>query len=128
MPLKIVLKPGERMIIDGAVICNGDSKSEFTVENKVPLLRRKDILSEKDADTVCRRIYFTIQHMYIGKTDEKALTKAYWKLVQPLVKAVPSTVDLVDRISSQILAGQYYRALKLARELMIYEEEVMNRV
>ena len=128
MPLKIILKPGERMMIDGAVICNGESRSEFTVENRVPLLRQKDILNEEKADTVCRKIYFTIQLMYIDKTDEKALNKAYWELVQPLTEAVPSTVDLVDRISSQILAGQYYRALKLARELMTYEEEVMNRV
>jgi len=128
MPLKIVLKPGERMIIDGAVICNGENRSEFTVENRVPLLRQKDILSEKDADTVCRKIYFTIQLMYIGKTDAVALHGAYWKLVQPLVAAVPSSFTLVDHVSEQILAGQYYRALKLARKLMTYEEEVMNRV
>ena len=116
------------MIIDGAVICNGENRSEFTVENRVPLLRQKDILSEKDADTVCRKIYFTIQLMYIGKTDAVALHGAYWKLVQPLVAAVPSSFTLVDHVSEQILAGQYYRALKLARKLMTYEEEVMNRV
>ncbi len=128
MPLKIILKPGERMMIDGAVICNGANRSEFTVENRVPLLRQKDILTQENADTVCRRIYFTIQLMYIGKNDAVALHGAYWKLVQPLVEAVPSTVSLVDRISNQILEGQYYPALKLAKELMIYEEEVMNRV
>jgi flagellar protein FlbT len=128
MPLKIVLKPGERMIIDGAVIRNGDARAEFFVENRVPLLRQKDILTEESADTVCRRIYFTIQLMYIGKTDAVALHGEYWKLVQPLVASVPSTVGRVDRISTQILAGQYYQALKLAKELMIYEEEVMNRV
>ena len=116
------------MIIDGAVIHNGENRSEFTVENRVPLLRQKDILTEKEADTVCRRIYFTIQLMYIEKTDAVALHGAYWKLVQPLVASVPSTVDLVDRISAQILAGQYYRALKVAKKLMAYEEEVMNRV
>jgi len=128
MPLKIVLKPGEQMIIDGAVIRNGETKSEFTVENRVPLLRQKDILSEKNADTVCRKIYFTIQLMYIGKTDAVALHNAYWKLVHPLVAAVPKTLALVDQMSEQILAGQYYRALKLARKLMTYEEEVMKRV
>ncbi|HHE74306.1 MAG TPA: flagellar protein FlbT, partial [Desulfobacteraceae bacterium] len=39
-----------------------------------------------------------------------------------------SSVTLVDRISEQILAGQYYRALKLAKKLMAFEEEVMKRV
>ena len=45
MGLKITLKPGERMIIGGAVITNGGQKSNFIVENKVPILRDKDILS-----------------------------------------------------------------------------------
>ena len=128
MPLKITLKPRERMVIDGAVIQNGDTKTEFTIENRVPLLRQKDILAEKDAHTVCRRIYYVIQLMYIDKTDAVAHHAAYWKLVQPLVKAAPSSVTLVDRISEQILAGQYYRALKLAKKLMAFEEEVMKRV
>lgn len=128
MPLKIVLKPGEQMIIDGAVIRNGETKSEFTVENRVPLLRQKDILTEKEADTVCRKIYFTIQLMYISKTDAVAQHATYWKLVQPLVAAVPSATKLVDQISEQILAGRHYKALRLAKKLVAYEEEVMNRV
>jgi len=128
MPLKITLKPGERMVIDGAVIRNGDAKTVFTIENRVPLLREKDILGENDADTVCRRIYYVIQLMYIDKSDAIARHAAYWKLVQPLVKAVPSSVTLVDKISQQILAGQFYRALKLAKKLVAFEEEVMNRV
>ena len=128
MPLKIVLKPGERMVIDGAVIRNGDAKTAFTIENRVPVLRQKDILAEKDTHTVCRRIYYVIQLMYIDKTDPVAHHAAYWKLVQPLVKAAPSSVALVDRISAQILAGHHYQALKLAKKLVAYEEEVMNRV
>jgi flagellar protein FlbT len=128
MPLKIILKPGERMVIDGAVIRNGDAKIAFTIENRVPLLREKDILTPKGADTVCRKIYYLIQLMYIDKTGAAPHHAAYWKLVHPLVEAVPSSVTLVDRISKQILAGEFYKALKLAKILMAYEEEVMNRV
>ena len=128
MPLKIVLKPGERMVIDGAVIRNGDTKTMFTIENRVPLLREKDILAEDEAHTVCHRIYYIIQLMYIDKKDPVTHHAAYWKLVQPLVKAAPSSVPLVDRISEQILAGQFYRALRLAKKLVAYEEEVMKRV
>ena len=115
MPLKVVLKPGERMVIDGAVIRNGNTKAVFTIENKVPLLREKDILAQKDATTVCRQIYYVTQLMYIDRTDPVSHHDAYWKLVQPLVKAAPSSVALVDRISAQILAGHHYQALKLAK-------------
>ena len=43
MGLKITLKPGERMIIGGAVITNAGTKCHFIVENTVPILRDKDI-------------------------------------------------------------------------------------
>ena len=58
MALKITLKPGERMIIGGAVLTNGNSAScDLVVENKIPILRQKDILTEEKANSPCRRIY-----------------------------------------------------------------------
>jgi flagellar protein FlbT len=59
------------MVIGGAVITNGDSKCDLIIENKVPLLREKNILKEEEANTPGRRIYFVIQLMYI---DEENLT------------------------------------------------------
>jgi flagellar protein FlbT len=54
MALKITLKPNEKMIVSGAVVTNGNSKNtDLIIENNVPVLRQKDILSEKDATTAC---------------------------------------------------------------------------
>jgi flagellar protein FlbT len=128
MGLKITLKPKERMIIGGAVVTNGNGKSEFLVENTVPILREKDILSEREADTPCKRIYFVIQLMYI---DEKKLVEhhnTYWNLVRDVVAAAPSTLPLIDQISEEILGGKYYQALKLAKQLIEYEQEVVDNV
>ncbi len=45
MALKISLKPHEKMILGGAVITNGNSMGcHLVIENKVPILREKDIL------------------------------------------------------------------------------------
>ncbi len=128
MALKITLKPRERMILGGAVITNGHARSDFIVENHAPILRQKDIMSEQDARSPCRRIYFVIQLMYV---DEKNLTTyhhLYWKLVRSLVKAAPSVLDLIDQISEHILNNRYYQALKLARRLIQYEEEAIRHV
>ena len=51
MALKITLKPNERMIIGGAVVTNGETRADFTIDNKVPLLRQKDIMSENEANS-----------------------------------------------------------------------------
>jgi len=128
MALKISLKPHERLIVGGAVVTNGNSKSDLLIENNVPILREKDILSEKNADSPCKRIYFIIQLMYV---DEKKMSEhhtLYWKLVSDVIKAAPSTIPLVDQISEHILNNRYYQALKKAKKLIEYEQEVISRV
>ena len=128
MPLKITLKPNERMIVGGAVITNGNTRCDLLIENKVPILRQNDIMREEDADSPCRRIYFAIQLMYIDEENLIEHHNAYWKLVQDTVKAAPSMLALIDQISEHILNNKYYQALKLARKLIDYEQEVIDRV
>ncbi|MGQ9646096.1 MAG: flagellar biosynthesis repressor FlbT [Thermodesulfobacteriota bacterium] len=128
MSLKITLKPHERMILGGAVITNGSTRSQLIIENNVSLLRQKDILSEKEANTPCRRIYFVVQLMYVDEDNIVTHHNTYWKLVQDLVKAAPSTMGLIDQISRHILGARYYQALKLARKLIDYEQEITKNV
>jgi flagellar biosynthesis repressor protein FlbT len=128
MALKITLKPSERMIIGGAVVTNGNSAScDLVIENKTPILRQKDILTEEKADSPCRRVYYTIQLMYIDEHNLAAYHKIYWDLVKDLVRAAPSQVVLIDSISEHILHRQYYQALKLTKRLIDYEQEAIER-
>jgi len=129
MALKIALKPGERVLIGGAVVKNGNHQTmELIVENKAPVLREKDILSEKEADTPCSRIYFVIQLMYIDTENLSVHHENYWKLVRPLLAAAPSLTGLIDQINENILKGRYYQALKLAGDLIECEQEVLRNV
>ena len=126
MTLKISLKPGEKIIISSAVVTNGKMKSDLSIENKVPILREKDIMKESDADTPCRKIYFVIQLMYIDEENVVEYHKTYWELAKDVLAAAPSTLGLIDPISRHILNGEYYKALKLTRKLTDYEEEVVK--
>lgn len=128
MALKLSLKPGEKMIIGGAVVKNGESKAELFIENQVPLLREKDIMGEKDANTAARKIYFTIQLMYIDPENLISHHNTYWNYVKELTQAAPSTVPRVDQISEKIVGYKYYQALKLSRKLIDYEKEIVSRV
>ena len=128
MSLKITLKVHEKFIIGGAVITNGDSKSTFVVENDVPILREKDILTLASANTPCKRIYFAIQLMYVEGRNMPEHHKTYWELVKDVAEAAPSTKPLLQEISNHILNERYYQALKLTKKLIVYEEEVVKSV
>ena len=126
MPLKLTLKPGERVIVAGAVLTNGSTVAHLHVENRVPLLRQKDILTEAEATTPCKRIYLVVQLMYIGGGLTSELAPLYWCLVREVLEAAPSTNDLISQISTYILDANYYTALKIAKKLISYEEELMD--
>lgn len=128
MALKLTLKPDERVIIGGAVITNGEERSDLVIENNVPVLRQKDIMSEKDANSPCRRIYLTIQLMYVDEKNIKEYHNTYWNLISDVVKAAPSTIGLIDQISEHILNSRYYKALKLTKKLIDYEQEAISHV
>lgn len=128
MALKISLKPHEKFILGGAVIANGDAKSTFVLENDVPILREKDILTLASADTPCKKIYFAIQLMYIDGKNLPEHHKIYWELVKDVAQAAPSTRALLQEISNDILNDRLYQALKQTKKLIEYEREVVNRV
>jgi flagellar protein FlbT len=128
MGLKISLKPDERIIIGGAVLKNGSTRSDFVIENNVPILREKDIMSLADANSPCRRIYFAIQLMYVDEKNIDEHRQTYWKLVKDVINAAPSTTLQIDQISDHILHARHYQALKLTKKLIEYEQGVMNNV
>jgi flagellar protein FlbT len=126
MALKLTLKANERIVAGGAVLRNATGKSvDLVVENEVPLLREKEILSESKANTPCRRVYFVIQLMYIDAANRAKHQKLYWELTQEILHAAPSTTGMFAAISEAIYEGKYYQALKETRKLMEYEEKAM---
>ena len=126
MPLKLTLKPGERIIVGGAVLTNGPTVAHLMVENQVPLLRQRDILSEAKATTPCKKLYLVVQLMYIGDGLTSEFAQLYWGLVRDILEAAPSTNDLISQMSAYIVDSEFYPALKIAKKLISYEEELMN--
>ncbi len=76
MPLKLSLKPGEKFVLNGAVLTNGDKRTSLVIQNKACLLREKDIMQPEGANTPARRIYLAIMMMYLdGEGFEESYTE-----------------------------------------------------
>lgn len=126
MALKVELKPHERIIIGSCVITNTEQRARLLIEGeRVPILRERDILTASTADTPARRIYLAVQLMYTSE-DQQAHHDIYFRLVRDIVEAAPSTWQFVEAINNNILKGDLYKALKDARRLIDYEQELLS--
>ncbi|MFN7114302.1 MAG: flagellar biosynthesis repressor FlbT [Alphaproteobacteria bacterium] len=127
MALIIDLKPSERIIIGTALITNDENRTRLHIEGAAPILREKDIMREQEATSPCKRIYFTIQLMYLA-ADAKPIHETYFDQIRDIQNAAPSTAPHFMKINDFILNGQYYKALKEARHLIEYETEMLSNV
>ena len=125
MALKVELKPGERVLIGDCVITNSDQRTRFIVDGSAPILREKDIMTAERADTPAKRIYLAVQLMYIGR-DPSQQHEVYFALMQDILQAAPSAWALIADINNQILTGELYKALKSAKKLIDYEQELLT--
>ena len=128
MALKLSLKPNEKVFIGGAVVQNGDSPAELSILNDVPLLRAKDVLTEEDADSACKQIYLCVQLIYMDRNNLSNYQRTYQGLIDEVLTAAPATVDYIAEINNDLACGRYYQAMKCARKLVQFEQELISHV
>jgi len=125
MGLKVELKPGERFILGECLVTNGTQRTRLLIEGDAPILREKDIMTSKQADSPAKRIYLSVQLMYTAR-DPRLHHETYFTLMRELLQAAPSAWPHVVAISNNILAGELYKALKSAKVLIAYEKELVD--
>ena len=125
MALRIELKPRERILIGDCVITNSDQRTRFVIDGRTPILREKDIMTAKRADTPAKRIYLAVQLMYTAH-DPRAHHDTYFALLRDFLQAAPSARPQIEFINNQILSGDLYNALKSTRKLIKYEQELLS--
>ena len=128
MALKLSLKPGERFVLNGAVVQNGDRRGVLILQNRASVLREKDIMQADEVTTPARRIYFPIMMMYL---EEASAAKFYDELalrISEFMGATKNPALLAECVSASrhVLAREYYKALMAARKIVEYEEKVLN--
>lgn len=125
MALVIDLKPHEKILIGDAVITNDSQRTRLHIAGDSPILREKDVMQEEDADTPCKKVYFLIQCMYLARKPSQYHEK-YFELVKEIQKASPTCSIFFMQINEEIIGGLYYKALKLAKELIEHERELID--
>jgi len=123
MALVIDLKPHEKILVGSTVITNDKQRTRLRIDGDAPILREKDTMAEDDANTPSKKLYYTIQSMYVMPSD-RALEKIsdYFERLTAIKQLAPHISDFLNDVSIEVLQGTYYKALKLVQDLMTFED------
>lgn len=130
MALKLSLKPGERFVLNGAVVQNGDRRGVLILQNKASVLREKDIMQAEDANSPARLIYFPVMMMYLDEANASRFYDEFVRRLSEFMGVVSNPQVLADCVttSKHVLAREYYKALMTARKLIEYEDSRLGNV
>lgn len=126
--LVLKLGPHERVLINGAVIENGDKRSRLSVVTpNANILRLRDAIHPEEANTPVRRVCYMAQLVLSGDTAageiRQGLLRAIEQLSQVLVD--PDSRMQLSAASRAVLEGQHYAALRSLRALLPREERLL---
>lgn len=126
MPLKLDIKTGEKMIVNGAVLENVGPSAKILVHNMASILREKEILSQEEAVTPASRVYFSLQCAYMFPQSREDHLKHFSTFLSDYVVACPSASEIADTISGHVEEKQYYKALRHSRNLIAHEMRTLS--
>ena len=122
MPLRVELKPFERIIIGETVLINSGTRTSFLIDGEAPILRERDTVTADTATTPAKRLYFCVQMMYL-KNDVSRYRTPYLGFIKDLRETLPAAREQIDAANAHVSNGALYKALKEIRKLMKREEE-----
>ncbi len=129
--LVLKLGPKERVLVNGAVIENGDRRSRLSILTpNANILRLRDAIRPDEVNTPVRRVCYIAQLVLSGDASEEDARLQLLRGIDQLGQA------FTDEDSNAILAeateavaeGDFYRALKRLRGLMPREERLLAGV
>jgi flagellar protein FlbT len=127
--LVLELRPGEAMIINGALV-RFRTRSRIELVAKARFMFGKQIMAPEQADTPARRIYFALQTAYVGEPEERirGLATAH-ELIVAFKAATTSALarEVLDRAEAAAAGDDCYLALKLTRRIINHEDTVLGR-
>lgn len=126
--LVLKLGPHERVLINGAVIENGEKRSRIAVMTpNANILRLRDAIHPETANTPVRRVCYLAQLVLTGDADPADIRLQVLRGIEQLSQVLtdPDSRAQLTLASQSVLEGDYYPALKALRALLPREGRLM---
>lgn len=125
--LVLKLGPHERVLINGAVIENGDKRSRLAIVTpNANILRLRDAIHPEAVNTPVRRVCYIAQLVLTGDAEPE---DAKLQLLRGIEQLSQVLTDYDSRTqltiaSRAVMENQHYQALKSLRSLLPREERL----
>ncbi|MBC7163799.1 MAG: flagellar biosynthesis repressor FlbT [Roseovarius sp.] len=126
--LILKLAPRERVLVNGAVIENGDRRSRLSVVTPdARILRLRDAIHPDEANTPVRRACFAAQLVLSGDAAPGQMRQQMLRRIEELSQILrdPDSRALLTRASEALLGGEHYACLKALRALLPREARLL---
>ncbi|MBD3785495.1 MAG: flagellar biosynthesis repressor FlbT [Sphingomonadales bacterium] len=126
--LVLKLAPKERVLINGAVIENGDRRSRLAIMTpNAHILRLRDAIHPEEVNTPVRRVCYIAQLVLSGDADPN---EARMQLLRGIEQLSQVLTDYDSRsqltlATAAVIENQHYQALKALRSLLPREERLL---
>ena len=110
--LVLKLGPRERVLINGAVIENGDRRSRLSIVTpNAHILRLRDAIHPEEARTPVRRICYAAQLILTGDVVPEDARPQLLRNIEELSRILtdPDSRKLLTSATDAVLDGQYYQ-------------------
>ncbi len=126
--LVLKLGPHERVLINGAVIENGEKRSRLAVVTpNAHILRLRDAIHPEEVNTPVRRVCYIAQLVLSGDADPAEARMQLLRGIEQLSQVLtdPDSRQQLTSATAAVLADQHYQALKALRSLLPREERLL---
>lgn len=126
--LVLKLAPGERVLVNGAVIENGDRRTRLTlITPNANVLRLRDAIHPDEVNTPVKRVCYIAQLAVAGETDIEQARKQVLTGIDQLASVFtdPESVEALDTAASHALNSRFYPALRALRALLPREAQLL---
>ena len=125
--LVLKLGPHERILINGAVIENGDRRSRLNIVTpNANILRLKDAIHPDEVNTPVRRVCYIAQLVLSGDADPEEARLQLLRGIEQLSQVMTDadSRSLLDRASRAVMSQEFYPAMRHLRALLPREERL----
>jgi flagellar protein FlbT len=125
--LVLKLGPHERVLINGAVVENGERRSRLAIMTpNANILRLRDAIHPEEVNTPVRRVCYIAQMVLSGNAQA---SEARMQLLRGIEQLSQVLTDHDSRTqlsiaSASVLEDQHYQALKALRSLLPREQRL----